>query len=231
MFKPLLRPARSHREPAAPLPGVVHELKTPLATIRGYVDLLMRQEREPLAREYLQNILEGVQREEHLVDSLLDHDNLGNWLVVEPSAVDLMPYVYRALEDFSARHPGRAVEADLPPAMPTTADAERIVEVLENLLENAALYSFLDAPITIGVRVQAGEYVVDVSDSGPAIPAHELGKIFRPLVRGSTACHDGHGLGLAISDAIVRAHHGRLWATSSPMGNRFAFTLPVRKEA
>jgi len=104
-----------------------------------------------------------------------------------------------------------------------------IERVLYNLIENASKYTPPGTVITVAAEAAAGSLVVTVSDKGPGIPKGQEESIFEKFTRGrSESATPGVGLGLAISRAIVDAHHGRIWAQNGPDGGaRFTFTLPL----
>ena len=115
--------------------------------------------------------------------------------------------------------------------MPVTWDADRIEQLLANLMENSLRYS--DAPGQICIALQrAGDAVkLVVEDSAPGVPADQWPQLFEPLYRGDAArarLHGGSGLGLAICEAIARAHGGQLHASASALGGLcITVTLPL----
>jgi two-component system sensor histidine kinase KdpD len=108
-------------------------------------------------------------------------------------------------------------------------DATLIERVLFNLLENAGKYTPEGTTIRIGAELAGNELVVSVTDGGPGVPASQRAAVFEKFTRGSReSATPGVGLGLAISRAIVEAHHGRMWVDDAADGGaRFAFTLPL----
>ena len=108
-------------------------------------------------------------------------------------------------------------------------DATLIERVLYNLVENATKYTPEGTAITIDAQASGGNLVVSVSDTGPGIPKGKEESIFQKFTRGvRESSTPGVGLGLAISKAIVDAHHGHIRAKSGPEGGaRFTFTLPL----
>ena len=108
-------------------------------------------------------------------------------------------------------------------------DATLIERVLYNLVENAAKYTPADATITISADVTGAQLVVRVADNGPGIPKGQEASIFDKFSRGvSESATPGVGLGLAISRAIIEAHHGSIAAENTASGGAvFKFTLPI----
>ncbi|MDP2950535.1 MAG: ATP-binding protein, partial [Chloroflexota bacterium] len=125
-----------------------------------------------------------------------------------------------------------SITLELPEELPPVEiDARRIVQVVQNLLDNAVKYSPQGGGIHVGVELRQGELVVSVADQGIGIASKELDVIFDRFYRVENAgLRDpaGMGLGLAICKALVEAHDGRIWAESElGRGSTFRFTLPV----
>ena len=135
--------------------------------------------------------------------------------------------LYRRVQRPLLRH---RIETDLDPALPLVEfDATLIERVLYNLLENAGKYTPEGTLVRLSAAVSGDDLVVAVSDNGPGLPRGQEESIFEKFTRGTReSATPGVGLGLAISRAIVEAHHGRIWAeNASGGGARFCFTLPL----
>lgn len=215
------------------LAQVTHDLKTPLITMRGYAELMMA--RTPLdeqQRHYMHNILQEVHRQESMIEDLLHASQAAaGRLPIRPEATDLAAVLREAADDFGARFPERTLLLDIPESLPVHADAPHILEVLDNLLNNAHAYSAPGEPISLKAEARPAEVWVVVTDRGAGIAREEIERLFEPFYRGQDSPPGGAGLGLAISEAIVRAHHGRIWAESKEgHGSAFSFTLPIRNE-
>ncbi len=216
---------------------VSHELRTPLATVKGSTtSLLSGSDMDPAVAAQFHRIMDQqVDHMQYLIGDLLDVARIQTGaLPVDPEPADLRALVEEAgglFQSADARNPlDVELAADLPMVM---ADRRRIVQVLGNLLSNAAGYSAEGSPITV-TAVRDGVHVaVSVADRGRGIPAELLPELFRKFSRASgevtTSGVDGSGLGLAICKGIVEAHGGRIWAESDGpgLGARFTFTLPV----
>jgi signal transduction histidine kinase len=131
---------------------------------------------------------------------------------------------------------GHAVDLALPHEdVPVLADALRIEQVLDNLLENAARYSDAGSPVAVDVLVDGEEALVSVTNRGDLIPAAELEQIFEPFYRGANATKTGvrgAGLGLAISRGIMEAHGGKIWGENgADDATTFVLTLPLLEPA
>src|SRR5690606_22181007 len=127
--------------------------------------------------------------------------------------------IRRVVERIMIQAPIHQFEIDIPADFPVVeADAERIEQVLTNLVDNAVKYSPEGGTITIGGKVTADEVIVSVGDEGIGLEPEEMKKLFERFFRASSNRRRiaGTGLGLPISASIVRAHGGRIWARSEP---------------
>lgn len=208
-----------------------HDLRTPLNAIAISADTLKR--RMPEAdRAVVARISNGVDRMSRMIDQLLDvtRSRLGGGIPLKLEAADLASVCRAAADEFEAVHPGRvllSLEGDLNGQW----DADRLHDVLSNLLSNAFLYGAAGQPVTVAAK-SAGpsSVVVDVTNRGPEIPASLLPLLFDPFRRGpggERRSSKGLGLGLYIAREIVRAHRGEITARSSaPEGTTFSIALP-----
>ena len=217
---------------------VSHELRTPLSAIKGSAATALGSAADldpAIVRQFFRIIEEQADYMHDLVSDLLDVARIeAGTLAVTPEPADVAVLVDRARIAFAGAN-GRStvtinVEADLPLVM---ADRRRIVQVLGNLLTNAARNSSDLSVITVSA-VRNGVYVaVSVVDQGRGILAEGLPNLFRKFSRVEADEQGGDtGLGLAICKGIVEAHGGRIWAESDGpgMGARFTFTLPAAEE-
>jgi PAS domain S-box-containing protein len=215
---------------------VSHELKTPVAIIKGYAETLRRPEarRNPgVVEEMLSDITQEADRLDRLVDDLLDASRLqaGGLPFRDVDEVDLPTIARRVVERYRSRtqkHELRlAFPEDFPPVM---GDAERLEQVLDNLVSNAVKYSPRGGVIEIRGQSTPAEVLVSVSDEGVGIPTDEQERIFDRFYRvegPETRAVSGTGLGLYLARAIVEAHGGRCWVTSAPgVGATFYMALP-----
>ena len=217
---------------------VSHELRSPLMSVKGSADTLAAQSSrlDPAEMgQFFRIIQDQAEHMRGLIGDLLDVARIQTGaLPVDPEPTDLRPLVDEAgglFQSADARNPlDVELAADLPMVL---ADRRRVVQVLGNLLSNAAGYSAEGSPITV-TAVRDGVHVaVSVADRGRGIPAELLPELFRKFSRASgeatTSGVDGSGLGLAICKGIVEAHGGRIRAESDGpgLGARFTFTLPV----
>ena len=219
--------------------GVVsHELRMPLAAIKGSAATLgSTSETDPaVTRQFLRIIEDQADRMHDLVSDLLDVARIETGaLPVDPEPAEVAALVDRARNAYTSsggrNHLAIELETDLPLVL---ADRRRIVQVIGNLLSNAARHSPEESVIQVSAVREGGHVEVSVTDQGRGIPAADLPLLFRKFSRREE--HDGGGdtgLGLAICKGIVEAHGGRIRAESDGpgLGARFAFTLPVVQEA
>lgn len=216
--------------------GVVsHDLRNPISAIGMSARALLAAtpDSEPERRELAENIVTSQELTQRMIRDLLDVASIEvGRLAVERHAEEIGPILERAVALFRRESTDRGVSLQLEagaglPAV--SGDAERLVQVLANLLSNALRYTERGGAVKVRAA-RVGEVVeVSVVDSGSGIPASELPLIFERYwtVRG-TAPRGGTGLGLGIARGIVEAHGGRLWAQSEPgKGSTFTFTVRV----
>ena len=222
------------RQRAAFLAMVSHELRAPLTSIKGSTATVLGAAPPPPQAEMLQffRIIDGqADHMRGLIANLLDAGSIeAGTLTVAPEPSSVAVLVDRARNTFlsgGGRHP---VLVDLPPDLPRAmADPERIVQVLGNLLANAARHSPPSSPIRVEAEPEGSYIALSVSDEGRGIAPERLPHLFRK--RAGPA--GGTGLGLAISKGLVEAHGGRIRAESGGTGQgaRFTFTIPAAGDA
>ena len=217
---------------------VSHELKTPVAIIKGYAETLRRPEarRNPaLVEEMLTSITEESDRLARLVDDLLDASRLqaGGLPFRDVEDVDLRFIARRVIERYTPQSPQHQLVLDFTPAddFPTVrGDPQRLEQVLDNLISNAIKYSPRGGVVEIKGEASTVEVVISVRDEGVGIPLEEQERIFTRFHRiesPETRAVSGTGLGLYLTRAIVQAHGGRCWVDSIPgQGATFYIALP-----
>jgi signal transduction histidine kinase len=208
-----------------------HELRSPLTSVRGFTKtLLARWDRfdDATRRQMLATIDEDADRVTRLLTGLLDVSRIdAGRLPLRRSIVALADVVEPAVRHFSQEHPDRALSVEIAADLPdVVVDADRIAQVLTNLLDNAVKHG--SGEVSISVAAADGEVRCEVADEGGAIPRKELHRLFAKYHRLQDARTSGLGLGLYICRGIITAHGGRIWADSDPdEGTRFTFTVPV----
>jgi signal transduction histidine kinase len=213
--------------------ALVHDLRNPLAGIKGSLEVLAETAGPPPRHEMLQIARANTARMLGLVDSILDVSRLESGrLPLERHPVHLAALVAEALQLQRplAGEKQLHLESDVPPELPLLfVDARLVVRVLHNLVDNAI--KFTPKGGTIQVRAGRGsspeQLVVCVSDTGPGIASSLRPRVFQKFVAGRGAAH-GSGLGLAFCRLAVEAHGGHIWAEDDhASGTTITFTLPV----
>ena len=220
---------------------VSHELRPPLTSIRGSTaTMLGASPGLPPAEmlEFCRIIDQQADHMQRLVRDLLDAERIeSGTLSVTPESSDVGDLVDQARSTFLSggrRHP---VLIDLPPDLPRVmADRLRVVQILNNLLANAARHSPESSPIQLGAKRDGVHVAITVCDEGRGMSPEQLAHLFRKytgLDREGERGLRGSGLGLVICQGLVEAHGGRIWAASGGTGQgaQLTFTLPVAEEA
>ena len=214
---------------------VSHELREPLAAIKGSAATLLEEEALDPAemREFHRLIAEQADHMRGLIGDLLDAGRIEAGALsvsAEPSAVaDLVERARSTFLGGGARH---GVLIDLPPDLPRVmADRRRVVQVLNNLFSNAARNAPESSPIRVSAAREDAHVAVSVSDGGRGLSPERLARLFDKHAGGGS--NAGHGLGLAICKGLVEAHGGRIRAESAGPGRgaTLIFTLPAAEEA
>lgn len=208
---------------------VSHDLASPLTVLRARAQILQRRQRYD--EESVSAILEQTKRMGRLIDDLRALAQVeGGALSLAQERVDLVALAQDAVDrarTLGSSHTVRMVASDA--TLAVVGDADRLGQVLDNLLGNAIKYSQADGEIVVRVERMGDNAQVSVSDQGLGIPADVLPTLFERFVRGAHTSGDrGLGLGLYITRMLVEAHGGQVWATSQPgMGSTFTVTLPL----
>jgi len=213
---------------------VVHELKNPLASIRNAGEMIADVANQADRMRFVRIIEQEVARMERMLSGVRDISLIDAELVREdPVTLDLAPLVSDIVEGFRLRE-GSRLRFDLQitatePLM-VEASRDRLIQVLENLLDNAASFSPPGGTVGVEVAIENGSVVTRVSDQGPGIPDLTRSRIFdRFFTHRPDSKHEGHtGLGLAIVKAIVEAYGGTITAANTERGAVFTVTLPRR---
>ena len=217
---------------------VSHELRAPLTSIKGSITTLLNPSSLLNPAEILQfhRIIDSqTDQMRELIADLLDVARIDTGtLSVAPEPTDFITLIGEAREAFQSGGGQHTLLIDLDPELPLVmADRLRMVQVLNNLLFNAARHSQETSPIKVSVDRGDVQVTVTVADEGSGVPADRLSSLFRKF-SGITADERDRdfartGLGLAICRGIVEAHGGRIWAESDGPGTgaRFSFTIPT----
>ena len=212
---------------------VSHELRAPLAAIKGSAATALTDSRDPdraELRQFLHIVDEQADRMDGLIADLMDAGRIGaGTLPVDAAPEEVGALVELARAAFAGGGGRHAVVVDLPPDLPSVlADRRRVVQVLDNLLANAARHSPETSPIRVAAAHDGTHVAISVADEGEGLAPDALPHLFRRHT-GTDPRGRGSGLGLVICKGLVEAHGGRIRAESSGLGRgtRVAFTLPV----
>jgi signal transduction histidine kinase len=213
---------------------ISHELKTPIALIKGYVGTLRRED-ATWDREIVQDSLEVIEEEAdrltELIENLLDATRLQTGsLSLNRTDVSLEKTADRVAERFRTQITKHSIIVEFPPNFPVIwCDEDRIEQVFYNLLSNAIKYSPNGGEIRITGQIKAKHVIVCISDEGPGIAPGDIPHVFDRFYRSSDASRKtkGAGLGLFLVRAVIEAHGGRIWVDPQPeLGARICFSLP-----
>jgi signal transduction histidine kinase len=216
---------------------ISHELKTPVALIKGYVSTLRRVDaswdREVIA-DALAVIEDESDRLTDLIENLLDASRLqAGGLRINPADLYLPDLVKRTVERLQTQTQKHTIVVEFPEDYPLVfADEKRIAQVLSNLISNSIKYA-PKGEIKIRSRVLADQVIVCISDQGPGIAVDDLPHIFDRFYRAPDAAKltKGAGLGLFLSKSIIESHNGRMWADpEAGKGAKICFSLPRAAE-
>jgi len=218
---------------------VTHELRTPLAVVRAYTDLLSeeppligRPSRDPKRRAtraaWHAGTLEQIERLDRLVDSILTSVRVVPDQPPALETVDLAGMVGELTEELSpllGRHRTTVLRSR---RLHVLADPARLRQVLEHLLENAVKYAPPDTRVEIDWRLVEGVVQIGIEDEGPGIPAEWRERIFEPYARRETSTARGSGIGLYAARRLAESMKGRLWCEPGGSGGaRFVLALPA----
>ncbi|NGO11008.1 HAMP domain-containing histidine kinase [Streptomyces sp. HC44] len=213
-----------------------HELRTPLMSVRGYADLFQYaaantpEERDKhLARLRAEAARMGILLDDLLLLARLDAADVEAPLRLED--VDLVELVHQAADAFRAGRSDHPLTVTAPPdPVRLRLDPLRLRQVLDNLLSNAAVHTPAGTKVSVEVCIESGMALVQVTDTGPGIPAADQHRVFDRFYRVDKARsrdRGGSGLGLAVARSLARAHGGTIELTSRPGSTAFTITLPL----
>jgi signal transduction histidine kinase len=213
---------------------VTHEIRSPLTSISGYAQLMLRRlppEGDAILRRSAVTIVEQSRRMQELVDNLLDLSRLSlGRFSLDKMKVDLAGLARQVVESLQITSAHHTLHLTAPEHLLVICDGQRIHQVFENLIGNAIKYTPGGGPVEVIVTPGETEVEVSVRDQGIGIGPEHLPHIFERYYQGETAegARAGLGVGLNVCLEIVQAHGGRIWAESEGgKGSVFHFTLPI----
>ncbi len=222
---------------SAVLDALVHEIKSPLASMNVAASVLLSSQRgsEAQQSELLGAIKRDINRLNHQIDEAVCMAQIRSGefsLDRKPNCVN--DIIFDSLAEVAVLLAGRSIQTDFEESLPTVdCDAPMIKHAVKALLDNAAKYSRPGSTVKVSGRSVGYQVVVSITNTGRALADDEIERIFEKLYRGRQACASGvpgTGLGLASAKSILEAHNGRIWATPEPEGNTFHFSLLITKE-
>jgi len=231
----LLRDVRRSNEALGDFSHVVaHDLRAPLRAVRTYTELLaqhLESSLDPASRQFMNFVIDGSERMEKLIESLLRYAESGNNLSLSRINLNAIVEGLRHSLEPLIRESGAVITSDTLPDL--QADPVRILQLFQNLIVNAIHYRDLEAPrIHIASSLAGDEYRFSISDNGIGIAPEHFETIFAPLTRLHSKDVPGSGIGLALCRKIVERHGGRIWVQSAAgQGATFFFTLPANASA
>jgi len=208
-----------------------HELKTPLTTIKGYIEMLNMMEQEPTKKQFVEKAMMNVNKLERLIRDLLDVSKIQSGQLQlemkEFNMHDLLRETVNAVQMVSA--PRIILEDKLQNEI-VYGDRQRIEQVLLNLLSNAIKYSPGENKVIIDSEKTDKELLIKIRDFGIGITKEEQTNIFERFYRSkNTSVHiSGFGLGLYICRDIITRHYGKIWVETADRGSIFIFSLPLK---
>jgi PAS domain S-box-containing protein len=213
---------------------ISHELKTPVALIKGYVGTLRREDANwdrEIVRDSLAVIEEEADRLTGLIENLLDASRLqAGGLSINSADVDIKLVASRIATRFQTQSSIHNIMVDFPENFPViNGDETRLEQVLTNLVSNAIKYSPEGGEIRISGQVRPMQVIICISDQGPGVAPEDIPHIFDRFYRSSIAKRTtkGAGLGLYLARAVIEAHGGRIWVDPQPgTGARICFSIP-----
>lgn len=214
-----------------------HELRTPLSILQAGLDVTLAQPRTATDyRSTLENLQEEMQRLTQLTGQLLQLARIDNHQatgIMRPTNISLLLHTITDQMAAAARQRQIALHSSIPPDVVLPADADQLIQLTLNLLENAVKYTQPGGSVTVTLRELGDQVCVSVSDTGIGIAPQHLPHIFDRFYRVDRARnrqHGGTGLGLAIAQQIVQLHHGTITVVSEPgRGSEFTATLPIAR--
>jgi diguanylate cyclase (GGDEF)-like protein len=217
---------------------VSHELRTPLATVKEFTSILADQIAGPVTanqQEYLGIIKANLDRLARIIDDLLDMAKLeAGRVLLNKGLLDIPQVLQHVVQSMQplAQSKRIVLRRHVPETLPSLfADADKVTQVLLNLVSNAIKYTPESGEVTLQVDEGENDVQFSVTDTGIGIAAEDVPKLFEKFQQfqrpAGTRGHKGTGLGLAISKRLVELHGGRIWATSRlGQGSTFSFTVP-----
>ena len=217
------------------LSEVAHELRSPLASITGWLNVLTRERIDPTAHQRaVTSMTRGVRLFAHLIEQLVDYSRFTvHPTALDPSQFDVQRAVVEVVEDLRPLADLNMVYVRFstqPARIEMRADRWRLQQIIRNLLGNAIKFTPAQGVIRVDVSTTARQAMITVADTGRGISPEVLASIFQPFVQlGAERRHGGLGLGLSIAQRLAQLHGGSITVESEGLGQgaTFRLTLPL----
>lgn len=215
---------------------LAHDLKTPLTSVEGYLDILMEQPELPeeLKLKYTGIALEKAQRLEELIDEFFEISRFNlTEIVLKCKNVNMNRLIEQEIFEFEPmlREKSLTCSTNIPENFNCVCDPDKIQRAIDNLLRNAVNYSYPESVITLKAAEDGGNYRIIITNHGDTIPQESLDRIFEQFFRLDTSRSSktgGSGIGLAVAKKIMEAHSGTITAESADSQIVFTIIWPVR---
>ena len=219
---------------------VSHDLRTPLTSINGYVDVLRLSGAKTLGEEhlsYLNIIKSNTNRLRALIEDILDFTRPDGKHKLTFTQVDITAVIEDVIQSlrFEAERKHMTLTVQMAEQLPqVTADQRRITQVVFNLFSNAVKYTYEGGKIQVRAFLSPSNMMqVEVEDTGVGMSPDQIKKLFRPFYRADNPLRDvagGTGLGLSIAKQFIEQHGGEMWVNSEHgKGSNFSFIIPLKQ--
>ncbi len=200
-----------------------HELRTPLTVIKGYTEMLSKEQfKESADKERaFSRVNSEIKRMENLIHDLLLLAELGESKPIEFHSTDLTELVQGLLNDFKTLHPARSIHSTLDENVEIECVRDHLHRLVQNILTNIEKHTPADAPVRVSLKGKAKSLVLVIEDGGPGLPESAYKSEIKAMTRfdpSRSRSSGGSGLGLSIIAAIVQEHEGKLSLSKSELG-------------
>jgi sigma-B regulation protein RsbU (phosphoserine phosphatase) len=207
-----------------------HDLRNPLASIVGGLNVLSREPQSDKARRVLTLMSQSTERMSGLIQDMLDlaRCRAGQGIAIHPKPTDLRAVLEQVVQELQTAHPTRDIQSSLQIEGQVSCDGGRIAQLVSNLLGNALTHGAPGRPVKVTATTKFDEVIIAVANEGQPIPDHIKDHLFQPFFRATDSSEkQGLGLGLFISYEIARSHGANLQVQSDQKETRFSFTMPI----
>jgi signal transduction histidine kinase len=232
VFNKLMQQIKENQQKKDEFIGIAsHELKTPLTTIKGYIEMLNTMEQEPVKKQFVEKAMVNVSKLERLIKDLLDVSKIqSGQLRLEMKDFNINDLLTETVNSVQMVSSHQIIRQDKLKDEIIYGDRQRIEQVLLNLLSNAIKYSPGEHKVIIDSEKTDKELLIKIRDFGMGVTKDEQTDIFERFYRSKgTSIHiSGFGLGLYICRDIIRRHFGKIWVETADKGSIFIFSLPLK---